>query len=31
MPAAADVVRNIPGYEDAQQRVVAATYGDVRA
>lgn len=30
MPAAADVVRNIPGFEDAQQRVVAATYGDVR-
>ncbi|MGO4762353.1 exodeoxyribonuclease III [Cupriavidus sp. 2KB_3] len=30
MPVAADVVRNIPGYEDAQQRVVAATYGDVR-
>lgn len=30
MPAATDVVRNIPGFEDAQQRVVAATYGDVR-
>jgi len=30
MPAAADVVRNIPGFEDPQQRVVAATYGDVR-
>jgi exodeoxyribonuclease-3 len=30
MPAAADVIRNIPGFEDAQQRVVAATYGDVR-
>ncbi|MBY4898868.1 exodeoxyribonuclease III [Cupriavidus sp. AU9028] len=30
LPAAADVVRNIPGFEDAQQRVVAATYGDVR-
>ncbi len=30
MPGPADVVRNIPGYEDAQQRVVAATYGDLR-
>ena len=30
MAAPSDVVRNIPGYEDAQQRVVAATYGDVR-
>ncbi|CAG2144344.1 Exodeoxyribonuclease III [Cupriavidus yeoncheonensis] len=30
MPGPTDVVRNIPGFEDAQQRVVAATYGDVR-
>ncbi|GAA0803576.1 exodeoxyribonuclease III [Cupriavidus gilardii] len=30
MPPAADVVRNIPGFEDEQQRVVAGTYGDVR-
>lgn len=30
MPGAEDVVRNIPGFEDAQQRVIAATYGDVR-
>lgn len=30
LPPAADVVRNIPGFEDVQQRVVAATYGDVR-
>ncbi len=30
MPGPTDVVRNIPGFEDAQQRVVAATYGDIR-
>ncbi|BDB23845.1 exodeoxyribonuclease III [Cupriavidus sp. TA19] len=30
MPGPADVVRNIPGFEDAQQRVIAATYGDLR-
>jgi exodeoxyribonuclease-3 len=30
MPVPTDVVRNIPGYEDAQQRVIAGTYGDVR-
>ncbi|CAG9178519.1 exodeoxyribonuclease III [Cupriavidus pinatubonensis] len=30
MPGPVDVVRNIPGFEDAQQRVVAATYGDIR-
>lgn len=28
--AAVDVVRNIPGYEDAQARVIAATVEDVR-
>ncbi|MFJ4289827.1 exodeoxyribonuclease III [Cupriavidus sp. NPDC089707] len=30
MPGPVDVVRNIPGFEDAQQRVIAATYGDLR-
>ncbi|WP_432259864.1 exodeoxyribonuclease III [Cupriavidus sp. TMH.W2] len=30
MPAPADVVRNIPGFDDAQQRVIAGTYGDLR-
>ncbi len=30
MPGPTDIVRNIPGFEDAQQRVVAATYGDIR-
>ena len=28
---AADVVRGIPGYEDAQARVIAGTVGDTRA
>lgn len=27
---AADVQRGIPGYEDPQQRIIAATFGDVR-
>ena len=29
-PTAADIVRDIPGFEDTQRRVLAATYGDLR-
>jgi exodeoxyribonuclease III len=29
-PTPADIVRDIPGFEDTQRRVLAATYGDLR-